>query len=292
MAFSAYLVHLGILACMYIMLIEGLNLTVGFGGMLNLGHVAFFGIGAYATAILSTQPYNMPLWLTVFAAIILSAIGGVLLALPTARLKGDYLALATLGFTFIMAAVARNWQGLTRGALGIPGIPRLLTSPELSSNEAYLFIILLATVLVTWIVVKLTRSHFGRRLQAVRDDETAAMVLGVNAFWHKVLAMAISAALAGLAGFFYAHYITFIDPTIFSIDDLVLMFSMVIVGGLASTRGSVVGAVLLFLLPEPLRFVGFPSSIVGPMRAILYALLLLIIIIYKPKGLFGKVDLT
>ncbi len=285
MAFSAYLIHLGILSCMYVMLAISLNLALGFTGMLNLGHVAFFGIGAYITAILSMQ--GLPLWLTCILAIIGGLIAGILLAFPTARLRGDYLALATLGFTFIMAAIARNWQSLTRGALGIPGIPRLV-----ASNEQYLFWISLSTVIVALLVSWLTKSSIGRTLQAIRDDELGAMVLGKNVFAYRMLALGVSASIAALAGFFFAHFITFIDPSVFSIDDLILMFAMVILGGLASNKGSVIGGVIIFLLPEPLRFIGFSSSIVGPARAILFALILIGMLVYRPRGIFGKVDLS
>jgi branched-chain amino acid transport system permease protein len=253
--------------------------------LLNLGHVAFFGIGAYAAAILST--HGFPWWVGLTAGVILAAVAGVLLALPTARLKGDYLALATLGFTFILGAVARNWQSLTRGALGIPGIPRLA-----SSNNEFLVIALVVAVIVAVLVGWIVKSSFGRVLQAIRDDELAAASLGKNVFAYRTAALAISAALAGLAGGLSAHFITFIDPSVFSLDELILLFSMVIVGGLASIRGSIAGAVIIFLLPEPLRFIGFPSSVIGPMRAILYAVILLLILVYRPKGLFGRVDLA
>ncbi len=285
MAFSAYLIHLGILACMYVMLSMSLNLALGFTGMLNLGHVAFFGIGAYITAILSMA--GLPLWLTFIIAFIGALLAGILLSLPTSRLRGDYLALATLGFTFIMAAIARNWQSVTRGALGIPGIPRLV-----ASNELYFVWIGLSTVIIASLLFWLTRSRIGRTLQAIRDDELGAMVLGKNVFAYRMLALAVSAGIAGIAGFFFAHFITFVDPSVFSIDDLILMFSMVILGGLASLRGSVIASFIIFLLPEPLRFIGFPSSIVGPARAILFALILILMLIYKPRGLFGKVDLA
>lgn len=285
MAFTAYLVHLGILAGIYVILTLSLNLAVGYTGLLNLGHVAFFGIGAYATAILSTQGF--PWWVGLVAGVLLAALAGVLLALPTARLKGDYLALATLGFTFILGAVARNWQSLTRGALGIPGIPRIA-----STNIWFLIIVAVIAILISILVRYLTHSSFGRVIQAIRDDDLAAASLGKNVFAYRTASLSISAALAGLAGVLFAHFITFIDPSIFSIDELILLFSMVIVGGLASVRGSIIGAVLIFLLPEPLRFIGFPSSVIGPMRAILFAVLLLLILVYRPKGLFGKVDLA
>jgi len=207
-------------------------------------------------------------------------------------LKGDYLALATLGFSFVVVSVLLNWTALTRGPLGIPGIPK----PEIfglviRSNTAFFIfalVILALTVLTIWLTV---RSPFGRLLGAVRDDELGLRVLGKNTFRLKWKAMAMSAFFAGLAGSLFAHYISFIEPNSFAITELILVFTIVIVGGLASIRGSLAGAFLILLIPEVLRFLALPSSILGPMRQIIYGLILLGILLYRPRGLFGKVDL-
>lgn len=285
MAFINYLIHLGILICIYSILTISLNLAIGYTGLLNLGHIGFFGIGAYTSALLSIN--GVPMWLSMIAGGLLAMLFGMLLSLPTTRLKGDYLALATLGFTFIMGSIARNWTSLTRGALGIPGIPKIA-----SSNTT----LLLATFIIacaTYAVFRyLSRTQFGYTLQAIRDDELAAKMLGKDTFKHKVAALGISAFFAGIGGGLFAHYITFIDPSIFGMGDLILLFSMVIVGGLASVKGSAIGTAILLLIPEPLRFIGFPSSILGPAREMIFALILLLILIYRPKGIFGKVDLA
>jgi len=285
MAFINYLIHLGILIGIYTILVVSLNFAVGFTGLLNLGHVGFFGIGAYVSALLAVS--GVPLWLAILGGVIAAGIAGVILAIPTARLKGDYLALATLGFTFIMGSVARNWTDVTRGALGIPGIPRLA-----ADNVVVLAIVGVLAVISCFIFRRVGQSRFGRACQALRDDELAAKMLGKNTFAHKIGAMGLSAAFAGLGGALFAHYITFIDPSIFGFGDLILLFSALIVGGLASVRGSWVGTVVLLLLPEPLRFIGFPSSVLGPAREMIFALLLLLILLYRPKGLFGEVDLS
>ncbi len=284
MAFANYLVHLAILVCIYAMLTVSLNLSVGFTGLLNMGHIAFFGIGAYTSALLALAGF--PLWFCIVMAAIIAGISGIILALPTARLKGDYLALATLGFTFIIGSIARNWTGLTRGPLGLPGIPRYAPN-----NDTLLWIAAITALIIAIIVYIITKTRFGKTLQAIRDDELAAKMLGKNTFAHKVSAMGISALIAGIAGSFFAHYISFIDPSIFGLGDLILLFSMLIVGGLASVPGSIIGTAIILLIPEPLRFIGFPSALIGPMREILFALILLLILVYKPKGIFGKVDL-
>jgi branched-chain amino acid transport system permease protein len=284
MAFINYLIHLAILVCIYAMLAISLNFAVGFTGLLNLGHVGFFGIGAYTSALLALHGY--PLWVAILGAGIVAALFGIILALPTTRLKGDYLALATLGFAFIIGSIARNWTSLTRGPLGLPGIPKYV--PQ---NTTLLMIAALGVVAMYCIVAFIIRTRFGKTLQAIRDDELAAKMLGKNTFAHKVAAMGISAFLAGIGGSFFAHYISFIDPSIFGLGDLILLFSMLIVGGLASVPGSFIGTAIILLIPEPLRFIGFPSALIGPMREILFALILLLILIYRPKGILGKVDL-
>ncbi|MEK6822527.1 MAG: branched-chain amino acid ABC transporter permease [Nanoarchaeota archaeon] len=284
MALINYFIHLAVLIGIYAIFTVGLNIAVGFTGLLNLGHVGFFGIGAYTSALLALA--GVPLWIAIPAAAIVAGISGLVLALPTARLKGDYLALAALGFTFIVGSVARNWTDLTRGPLGLPGIPRVVASTPL-----FLVIVVVLTVIIALAVHYLMKTRFGRTLQAIRDDELAAATLGYNTFLHKVIAMGISACIAGIAGALFAHYISFIDPSVFGIGDLILVLSMLIVGGLASIPGSIAGATIILLIPEPLRFIGFPSSLIGPMREILFALILLIIIIYRPKGILGKVDL-
>jgi branched-chain amino acid transport system permease protein len=284
MAFINYLIHLAILASIYAMLTVSLNLAVGFTGLLNLGHVAFFGIGAYTSALFVLNGF--PLWTGILGAGIIAGIAGMLLALPTTRLKGDYLALATLGFTFIVGSIARNWTTLTRGPLGLPGIPKFV-----QNNNTLLWIAAGTAILIAIIVGIITRTRFGKTLQAIRDDELATKTLGKNTFVHKVAVMGISSIIAGIAGSFFAHYISFIDPSIFGIGDLILLLSMLIVGGLASTPGALIGTAIILLIPEPLRFIGFPSALIGPMREMLFALMLLIIIIYRPKGILGKVDL-
>ncbi|MDO8625015.1 MAG: branched-chain amino acid ABC transporter permease, partial [Candidatus Diapherotrites archaeon] len=208
---DAYFIHLLILIGIYLVLALSLQLAMGFSGLLNLGHMAFFAIGAYASALLALAGF--PYWVCILAAGVFAALAGALLSIPTNRLKGDYLALATLGFSFVVYAIALNWTDLTRGPLGIPGIPR----PEFlgfvfSDNLAFLgltFFVCIATYLV---LKRLTTSPFGTLLQGIRDHERAAQVLGHNTSRAKTLALATSAFFAGISGSLYAHYITFIDP--------------------------------------------------------------------------------
>ncbi len=287
---SAYFIHLLILIGIYVILAISLQLAVGFTGLLNLGHIAFYAIGAYTSALLALSGF--PFWFSFLLAGVMAMLFGFLLSIPTNKLKGDYLALATLGFTFVIYAVALNWTSLTRGPLGLPGIPKpSLFGFAFSNNLSFLILTLVIASISYLLIKKIVASPFGKVLEAVRDDELATKVLGKNTFKIKSYALGISAFFAGIAGSLYAHYITFIDPSSFVLLQLIPVLCIVIIGGLASLKGTVIATVILVLLPEPLRFIGFPSSIVGPARQIIYALLLLLILLYKPKGFFGKVEL-
>lgn len=287
---EAYLIHLLILIGIYAILAISLQLAMGYTGLLNLGHIAFYGIGAYTSALLVLNGY--PFLFGFMMAGLMAAVFGILLSLPTNKLKGDYLALVTMGFSFVVYAILLNWTEITRGPLGLPGIPR----PEffglvVSDNLGFLLLTGAVVIGSYYLIRKLVDSPFGRVLEAIRDDELAARALGKNTFKIKSYALGISAFFAGIAGSLYAHYITFIDPSSFTLLQLIPILIIVIIGGLASLKGTLLATVLIILLPEPLRFIGFPSSVVGPARQILYAVILLGILMYKPRGMYGKVEL-
>jgi branched-chain amino acid transport system permease protein len=288
--FSAYLIYLLIFIGIYLILAISLQLVVGFTGLLNLGHIAFYCVGAYVSALLSLA--GLPFWFCFLLAGIGAMLFGFLLAISTNKLKGDYLALATLGFSFVVYAVVLNWTGLTRGPLGLSGIPRPnLFGFVFSDNFSFLILTLLVVLISYFVINRITKSPFGKVLEAIRDDELATRVLGKNTFKMKSYALGVSAFFAGIAGSLYAHFITFIDPSSFTLLQLIPVIAIIIIGGLASLRGTIIATIILVLLPESLRFIGFPSSIVGPARQMIYTLLLLLILIYKPKGFFGKISL-
>ena len=287
---TLYLIHLLIIIGIYIILALSLNLALGYTGLLNLGHIAFFGIGAYTSALLVEA--GIPFIISFLAAGLLASFFGFLLVLATGRLKGDYLALATLGFSFVVMSVMLNWSGLTRGPLGIPGIDKpSFLGFVISSNLLYLIFVAVITAITFFVLHRTVSSPFGKLLEATRDDEVGLRVLGKNTFKLKAKAMMISAFFAGIAGSLFAHYITYIDPTSFALNEIILVITIVIVGGLASLRGTVAATVIILLIPEILRFLALPSSMIGPMRQIIYALLLLGILLYKPRGIFGRIDL-
>ncbi len=287
---DAYLTHLAILIGIYSILAISLQLSLGYGGLLNLGHFSFFGIGAYASALLSVE--GVPFVICLLFAGMVAAFFGWLLSIATNKLKGDYSALVTLGFSFVVYAVLLNWVALTNGSLGIAGIPRPnFLGIDFSNNLYFLLLVVFIALLSYLFIRKICSSSFGRALESTRDDELAAKLLGKNTTKLKRASLLIAAFFAGISGSLFAAYITFIDPSSFTFTNLIPILSIVIVGGLASLPGTIVATVVVVLLPEPFRFIGFPTSILGPIRQIMYATILLLIIYLKPRGFYGKIDL-
>ncbi len=284
---SAYYIHLANLALIYVIMTLSFNVSLGYTGLMNLGHIGLMGIGAYTSAVLS-HTFGWPVWLSIFVASILTMMVSILLAIPSKKIKGDYYALVTLGFMFVASAVFINWESVTRGTLGIPGITR----PEgITGNAHFLVVMLVLTSLVYVFLDRLMRSPFGRALEAVRDDEEVAASLGKPVFKLKVLALLVSGFLVGLSGALLAHYIQFISPNTFWLDLLVWALAGMMIGGMASIPGSVVGTVLLFAISEPLRFLDIPAALVGPLRLMIFMGILVAVVMYRPKGIMGRAQL-
>ncbi|MBI2669436.1 branched-chain amino acid ABC transporter permease [Candidatus Woesearchaeota archaeon] len=287
----SYWIHILILVGIYLILAVSLNLALGYTGLLNLGHVAFFGLGAYTSVLLTDAGVHFIV--AFLAAGLVASLFGLGLVLITRKLKGDYLALATLSFHFVIYSLLLNWVSLTRGPLGIAGIAKpSFFGFSITSNTAYLFFVSSIALITIVIIYKIVSSPFGRLLQATRDDELGLRVLGKNTTKLKAKAMMLSAFFAGIAGSLFAHYITYIEPNSFTLTEIILVLTIVIVGGLASIKGTLAATFIIIAIPELLRFVAIPSAIVGPSRQILYALILLMILLYRPRGLFGRIDLT
>jgi branched-chain amino acid transport system permease protein len=284
---EVYLMHLVIMIGIYVTLSVGLNLTMGFAGVPNLGHVAFFGIGAYTSALLSLS--NFPFLFALVVSGLTGATSGLLLILLTHELKGGYMALATLSFSSLVYVTLLNWEGLTRGTMGIPGIPKPgLWGVKLAPNTSYALIVLTIMMISLLFARRLTASPYGRLWIALRDNEVALSALGKNIFRLKAQNMMISAFFAGIAGSLFAHQLSYIDPSSFYLSETVLITSIVVLGGLASLRGTVIATIIILLIPEALYFLNIPAQYVGPAKPIIYASLLLIILIFRPNGLLGK----
>ncbi|KHO44955.1 MAG: branched-chain amino acid transport system permease protein [archaeon GW2011_AR3] len=281
-----YFVHEGIILALFVINVMAFNLAFGYTGVIQLGHVALIGFGAYSSALLSKLLGINP-WISILFAGIMTCIFGVLMSIPALRLKKDYLSLVMLGLNFILYAVARNWISLTRGALGLPGLSRLVKDNNLT------LIIAIALVALTYISIKiLTNSRIGKIMQGIRDDELSVSVLGKNPAIYKAISLGISGFFAGIAGAFYVHYITFLDPSIFELGYLILLLSALNLGGLGHLEGSILGAFIVSFFSVAVRFTGLPADILGPMRDIIYASILIAILVYWPRGLFGKVNLN
>lgn len=282
-----YLFHLAILIGIYAILALSLNLVVGYTGLLSVAHAAYFGIGAYTTAIFSTR-LGIDFFLALPAGVALACVLALLVGAVLSKFNGDYYALGSLGFNVIAVSIMLNWQSVTRGPLGIVGIPR---PAGFSTNAAFLLFIAVCFVLVGLAARFIARSSFGRALKAIREDEQALRVFGYNTQHYKLAVSVIGAGMATVAGAAYAAYVTFIDPTTFTINESIFMLAIIILGGLASLKGSVLGAAFLVLLPEALRFVGFPSEIAGQMRLAVYGALLVALMLWRPQGFAGEYKL-
>jgi branched-chain amino acid transport system permease protein len=228
-------------------------------------------------------------WIGILIGAVLASLLGVIAGYPSLRLKGDYLALATFGLGIIVYSVAKNWISLTRGPLGLPGIPPFsIFGYEISNVWSYLVLVMIFVAITSVVIKNLTHSPFGRILQGIREDEIAVMAMAKDVNTHKLIVFACGAFFAGIAGSLYAHYISFIDPSSFTVMESITVLLMVVFGGMGSLRGSFVGALVLIILPELLRFLGMPSSVAAPLRQMIYGLLLIVLMILRPQGLFGK----
>jgi branched-chain amino acid transport system permease protein len=283
-----YLLHILVITGIYIILTLSLNLVVGYTGLPALGHAAFSCVGAYTSSLLALRLGVSP-WLGLLIGACVAALLGVVIGFPSLRLKGDYLALATFGAGVIVYSIAKNWVSLTRGPMGLPGIPGFsLFGFQLASVWSYL-ILVAAWVLVTYFTIRrIVNSPWGRILQGIREDEIAAQAVGKDVNRHKILVFVIGALFAGIAGSLYAHYITFIDPSSFTIMESITILLMVVFGGMGSLGGSFIGASVLVILPEMLRFLGMPSSVAAPLRQMIYGLLLVVLMLKRPQGIVGR----
>ncbi len=282
-----YLLHILVISGIYIILTLSLNLIVGYTGLPSLGHAAFSCVGAYVSALLALN-FGVSPWIGLLLGAIVATLLGFIIGFPALRLKGDYLALGTFGFGVIVYSVAKNWVSVTRGPMGLPGIPQFsVFGYQLSEIWSYLVLVTIFVLITIFVLRRIVNSPFGRILKSIREDEIASEILGKNVIKYKLLVFLIGGFFAGIAGSLYAHYITFIDPSSFTIMESITILLMVIFGGMASISGSIVGATVLVVFPELLRFLGMPSSIAAPVRQMLYGLLLIILMIWRPQGLLG-----
>jgi branched-chain amino acid transport system permease protein len=263
----------------------GLNMLMGYAGQISLGHAAFYGLGAYTTAILTTA-LNWSPWLALPAAIVLVSLVAFLVALPMLKLSGYYLGMGTLGFGMITFILIRQWSTVTGGDSGLVGVPSLALGPlSLASGKAYFYLVWVV-VLISFIVCeRLVDSRVGRALRAIHDGEQVAAAMGIDTSRLKIGVFVLSAIFASVAGFLYVHLVSFISPNSCDFLVSVRLVTMVVIGGMASIWGSLLGASLLTILPESLH-------VFSDYEMIVYGLILMIIMIFLPQGLTrGLLDL-
>jgi len=283
-----YLLHILIIVGIYVILAVSLNLIAGYAGLLSIAHAAFYGIGAYVAALMALNVHSN-FAINIVCGMILAAIVGVLVAWPALRIHEDYFVIASFGFQVIIFSVMNNWVGLTRGPLGLPGIPQPeLFGAKINTHWEFLALVWVLAILTFLLCRYLVSSPYGRVLKAIREDEIFAQAQGKNVAYFKLTVFAIGAALAAIGGALYAYYITFIDPTSFTVAESIFLISIVIIGGLGNLWGAVIGAVILIALPELLRFIGISQTYVANIRQILYGTLLILMMFFRPQGIIGE----
>ena len=284
-----YVFHIIIMLNIYIMLTLSANLTIGMANLLTMCQAAFYGIGAYIGTFFLMQ-LNLPFLMIAAMVMLFTGAFSFLISYASVRLKDNYFVIATMGFQLIVYTILYNWTDVTRGPYGIPGIPgiKLFGMFELTGVYAYLILSLALMGFVVFLFHHLVESPFGRVLNSIRADEVTVKSMGRNIVKFKSLAFFLSAAVAGLAGIIYASYVSYIDPTSFTLDESIFILSALFIGGIGNTKGPVLGAVFVVLLPELLRFVGLPDSVAANLRQIIYGLALILVMYYRPQGLLGK----
>lgn len=273
--------RLFVMICLYAMLGMGLNVLIGYTGLVSLGHAGFYGIGAYVCALLQVKA-GCGFWVALLCAGLFSALVGLLLGLPSLRLSGSYLSIVTLGFCEIVQMILKQWETVTNGNYGVRNIPkpRFLGIELTLANGGYLLLILVLTTLTGLACLAINRSNTGRAFHAIKDDELAAAMMGINTSRYKIISFVISAFITGIAGGFYSVVNGYIEPTNFVFNTSILILSVVIVGGLGTIRGMIFGAALLQLFPEVFRGL-------NEWRFVVYGLLLVLMMRFRPQGALG-----
>ncbi|MGH8714058.1 MAG: branched-chain amino acid ABC transporter permease [Casimicrobiaceae bacterium] len=269
-----------VLAAIYTVITAGLNLFMGYTGQISFGHNAFAAIGGYFSAILAMRTGLSPCF-TIVAAAAVAALVAVIVGYPTLRLRGHYLAMATLALGLIVTEIATQWKSMTQGLFGISAIPPLgIGDWTLSSDRSFYITYWLIAGVAIAITYRIAHSRVGLAFRALAGNEDAAQSLGVNVARFKLVAFVISAMFASIGGSMLAHYVTYISPEVFGLYMVILVFTMLFVGGISTTLGPLIGAVIITIFPELLR--QFHSA-----RELLYGLLLLLILLFAPRGVFS-----
>jgi branched-chain amino acid transport system permease protein len=290
-----YIVYIVNISCIATIAALGLNILTGFTGQISLGHAAFFAIGAYCTAIISSR-FQIPFWICLPASGFVAACAGLLVGIPCLRLKGLYLAMATMSFGVVVEYLSVTWESLTKGVRGI-GVPTMnIFGYALDSNEKLYYLLLVVTALAIIAATNLMRTRVGRAFIAIRDRDIAAEIMGVNLTLYKVMAFVLSSFYAGVAGGLYAYVMHYIHPDHFTLLLSIQYLAMIIVGGLGSILGSIFGAVFITIIPEFIKALAQFLTLLFPAlqdkyddgwNIAAFGLLIMLFLIFEPKGLSG-----
>lgn len=284
----AYLLNLATLVCINAVLAITLNFIMGYAGIFSLAHAVFFGVGAY-TAAWFAMHVSASIFLAIPAAMLAAALLSLVLALPALRVRGEYFVAASLGLQVLAVTVFSEWKSFTGGLGGLIGIPPAsLFGHDVTDPVQFLLLALCGLVPVMAVTTALLRTSFGRNLKAIRDSESASYAFGKNVAAIKTLSVAISAALAAIAGALYAFYIGFINVESFMLNTSVLLMAMVIIGGTGTLLGPIVGTLLLMLLPSLFSYMTFlPQTQIGAIQQMAYGLAMVLLMIFRPGGIVG-----
>ena len=278
---NPYHLHVLIMAGIFAILALSLNLLLGYTGQLSLGHAAFFGIGAYTSALLSLPPLEWSFWLALPAAGLAAGLAGWAIGRLALKLRGAYFVLVTISFAGVISLVSINWMQLTNGPLGLPGVPPPTLGPwTLRTKTTYWYLVLTAAAVAYLICRRLIYSRIGRAFVALRENEPLAESVGIDGTRYLVLAAVVSAAMAGVGGSLYAHYTRFVSPEVFLFSYTVTMVIMVIAGGQGTLAGPMVGALLFTALPEALR-----EAVAWQWQMLAYGLVLILCVFFLPRGI-------
>jgi len=282
-----YILHILITISFYTLLAQSLNLAAGYTGLISLAHAGFYGIGAYTTAILSTQ-FGLSFWINLPLAMLICGVIGYTISLIALRTVDDYFIICTLGIQVVLFSVMNNWMDLTGGPLGIPNIPSIhFFGLNLDRKVSFLIMSLIFVGAVWFCLKNISKSGFGNTLKAINEDEIFTQSIGKNVYKAKIISFTLSAIFAAIPGALYAHYISYIDPSIFTISESIFILSIVILGGLGNLKGSFYASIFLILLPELLRYSGMPDNVAANLRQIIYGLLLVAIMMSGKKGVIA-----
>jgi branched-chain amino acid transport system permease protein len=280
-----YLISLAVMIGIYVILSSSFNLIIGFGGLISIAHPIFFALGAYTTGLLAIHFGTHPV-LAVLAGTALAFAASIMLSLPSLRISGDYLLITSIGFQLGLLEVIKHLS-LTGGASGLGNIPNVVEGPNRSAIFAAISCLMAAAVVlaIRWLL----KGPYGLVITAMRDDELAFSALGRNAMKIKLAIFAIGSGFAGLAGGIYAYYYQYLSPDQFEIMLSSMLLTMVVVGGMGSQLGPVVGTVLLLLLPQAISFLNLPPSVMAPLQGVIFTLLVIIFLFLRPQGLVAPV---